>query len=133
MDSVWTQLGTVLVALISAAGTVYVARNSRKAQREQAATALEQDAPHVEAAMRQQDREAFNAIRDALQQQINGLREEIGQLKHDVDKLRGERDDREEKLRAALSVVRSANHRLRNCTCGQEPVSVPHELISWSI
>lgn len=126
MNSVWTAAGAIAVAVASLIGTIYAARNSRAAAREQAA-------PQVEASIRQQDREAFNAIRDALQQQINGLREEIGQLKHDVEKLRGERDDREEKLRTALSVVRSANHRLRACTCGQEPVTVPPELITWSI
>ncbi|KPC73472.1 hypothetical protein ADL27_52110 [Streptomyces sp. NRRL F-6602] len=122
----WNAIGAVVVAVVTVAGTVYATRNSRAAAREQAA-------PQAAVSERQQDRETFNAIRDALQQQINGLREEIGQLKHDVDKLRGERDDREEKLRAALSVVRTANHRLRNCTCGQEPVNVPHELITWSI
>jgi TolA-binding protein len=126
MDSVWTQLGAVAVALISMAGTVYVAQNSRKAAHEQAA-------PQMETSVRQQDRETFNAIRDALQQQINGLREEIGQLKHDVEKLRGERDDREDKLRTALSIVRTANLRLQACSCGQEPVTVPAELITWSI
>ncbi|MGW4270887.1 hypothetical protein ACWEGQ_00620 [Streptomyces seoulensis] len=126
MDSVWTQLGAVAVALISMIGTVYVAKNSRRAAQEQAA-------PQVQVSERQQDRESFLAIRDALQQQINGLREEIGQLKHDVDKLRLERDDREAKLRAALSIVRTANHRLQACTCGQEPVTVPTELITWSI
>ncbi|MBD3550903.1 MULTISPECIES: hypothetical protein [Streptomyces] len=126
MGNAWTAVGTAAIALISLAGTLYASRNSRIAAREQAA-------PQNAASERQQDREAFKEIRDALQAQINGLREEIGQLKHDVDKLRSERDDREEKLRSALMVVRSANQRLRACTCGQEPVSVPTDLITWSI
>lgn len=126
MDSVWTAVGAVVVALVSLAGTVYVARNSRAAEREQAA-------PQAEVSQREQDREAFREIREALQSQINDLREQIGQLKHDVDKLRNERDDREEKLRVALSVVRTANLRLSACACGQEPVMVPAELIAWSI
>ncbi|MFD6149380.1 hypothetical protein [Streptomyces sp. NPDC060243] len=113
------------MALISLLGTVYASRNSRAAARDQAA-------PQLRASEREQDREAFKEIRDALQAQINTLREEIGQLKHDVDKLRGERDDREEKLRMALSLLRTANYRLRSCSCGQEPVTVPTELITWS-
>lgn len=126
MDSVWTTIGGIVIALVSLAGTVYVAKNSRAAAKEQAA-------PQVAVSERQQDREAFREIREALQSQINVLREELGQIKQDVEKLRGERDDREAKLRSALSIVRTANQRLHACHCGQEPVSVPTELITWSI
>ncbi|MFF7335467.1 hypothetical protein [Streptomyces sp. NPDC008150] len=126
MDSAWTVVGTAIVSLGSLIGVVFTARNSRAAAEEQAA-------PQVHASERQQDREAFQAIQQGLQSQINDLREEMGRLKRDMDKLRDERDDREQKLRMALDIVRTANRRLTACTCGQEPVSIPAELIGWSI
>ncbi|MFJ3699478.1 hypothetical protein ACIPW9_36040 [Streptomyces sp. NPDC090052] len=112
------------IAVLALVGTLYTARTSRMAGREQVA----QQAQPTERAL---DREAFKEIRESLQSQIDGLREEIGQLKHDVNKLSEDVADREARLRSAMVLIREGNRRLTGA--GLDPVTIPPELIMWSI
>jgi TolA-binding protein len=116
--------GAVAIAALALVGTLYTARNSRIAGKEQVA----QQAQPTERAL---DQAAFKLMRETLQSQINDLREELGQLKQGVEKLHDDIEDRESIIRLAMDHIRALNRHLVSPV--GDPPRLPSQLVRWSL